>query len=135
MAKKILNSGLYKKIAELLNLARQNIVRTVNHKMVYTYFEIGRMIVEDQQDGKERAEYGKQVLKELSAKLTSEFGKRFSVDNLQNMRQFYLVFSNYETASRKFILSWSHYIDLQADTKLYRRINRNLLNCLSGIKT
>jgi predicted nuclease of restriction endonuclease-like (RecB) superfamily len=112
MTKKIQKSGLYAKIAKLLNSARQNIVRTVNQKMVYTYFEIGRMIIEDEQDGKERAEYGKQVLKELSAKLTEEFGKGFSVDNLQNMRQFYLVFSKYETTSRKFILSWSHYLKL-----------------------
>lgn len=112
MTKEIQKSGLYAKIAKLLNSARQNIVRTVNQKMVYTYFEIGRMIIEDEQDGKERAEYGKQVLKELSAKLTEEFGKGFSVDNLQNMRQFYLVFSKYETTSRKFILSWSHYLKL-----------------------
>lgn len=58
------------------------------------------MIVEDEQQGKERAEYGKQVLKELSRQLSIEFGKGFSVDNLQNMRQFYLVYSNYETTSR-----------------------------------
>jgi predicted nuclease of restriction endonuclease-like (RecB) superfamily len=80
--------------------------------MVHTYFEIGRMIVEDEQQGNERAAYGKQVLKELSKQLMSDFGKGFSVDNLQNMRQFYLAYSIYETTSRKFELSWSHYLKL-----------------------
>ncbi|MGI6394133.1 MAG: PDDEXK nuclease domain-containing protein [bacterium] len=112
MIKEVTTPVLYTKIADLINAARENVVRAVNQTMVYTYFEIGRMIVEDEQQGKERAEYGKQVLKELSAKLTKDFGKGFSVDNLQNMRQFYMVFSNYETTSRKFILSWSHYLKL-----------------------
>jgi len=54
--------------------------------MVYTYFEIGRIIVEEEQKGKERAEYGKKILKRLSQKLNKEFGRGFSVDNLENMR-------------------------------------------------
>ena len=103
---------LYSKIADLLKIAKQNVVRAVNQTMVYTYYEIGRMIVEDEQQGKERAEYGKQVLKELSEQLTDDFGKGFSVDNLQNMRQFYQAYPIYETGSRKFILSWSHYIKI-----------------------
>jgi len=94
------NTNLYAKIAEILKASRNAVVRIVNQTMVYTYFEIGRMIVEDEQQGKERAEYGKQVLKELSLSLTKDFGKGFSVDNLQNMRQFYLTFSIYETTSR-----------------------------------
>ena len=57
------------------------------------------MIVEEEQNGKERAEYGKQILKGLSEQLTKEFGKGFSVDNLQNMRKFYVTYSNYETLS------------------------------------
>lgn len=70
------------------------------------------MIVEDEQQGKERAEYGKRVLIELSKRLLKKFGKGFSVDNLQNMRQFYIAYSIYETTSRKFDLSWSHYLKL-----------------------
>jgi predicted nuclease of restriction endonuclease-like (RecB) superfamily len=112
MNRAIVPDNLYSKIAGLLQAARQNVVRTVNQTMVYTYFEIGRMIVEEEQQGKERAEYGKQVLKELSRRLTIDFGKGFSVDNLQNMRQFFLIYSIYETTSRKFILSWSHYLKL-----------------------
>lgn len=124
------NNDLFLKIAELLQTARQTVVRAVNQTMVYTYYEIGRMIVEDEQKGKERAEYGKQVLKELSKKLTIEFGKGFSVENLDRMRYFYKTYSSsnsstpltksettdnraiYETASRKFTLSWSHYLKL-----------------------
>lgn len=109
-AEKSLN--LYSRVADLLQKARQSVVRNINHTMVYTYYEIGRIIVEDEQCGKERAEYGKQVLLGLSKNLTANFGRGFSVDNLQNMRQFYLTYSIYETDSRKFELSWSHYLKL-----------------------
>ena len=103
---------LFSKVVELIELARKKVITTINLTMVHTYFEIGKMIVEEEQEGKERAKYGKHVLKDLSKKLTEKFGKGFSVDNLQNMRQFYLSYSIYETDSRKFILSWSHYLVL-----------------------
>ncbi len=80
-------------IVELLKQSQQDVLRTVNSTIVYTYFEIGRMIVEEEQNGKERAEYGKQLLKLLSNHLSNEFGKGFSIDNLENMRKFYLSFS------------------------------------------
>ena len=117
MNKQIENKPLYSKIAELLHAARQNAVRAVNRSMVYTYYEIGRMIVEDEQQGKERAKYGKHVLKDLSQKLTQNFGKGFSVVNLRQMRAFYLAYSIQQTASaefktRHFQLSWSHYLKL-----------------------
>ncbi|GAA5014965.1 hypothetical protein GCM10023206_25580 [Acinetobacter puyangensis] len=82
MANMISNS-LSIKILNLLNEARQKVVPTVNHTMVLTYFGIGRMIVEEEQLGKERAGYGKQLLSDLSFNLTQEFGKGFSVTNLQ----------------------------------------------------
>ena len=106
------DNQLFSKVAALIELARQKVISTVNLTMVHTYFEIGKMIVEEEQEGKERAKYGKQVLKDLSNRLTEKFGKGFSLDNLQNMRQFYLIYSIYETDSRKFILSWSHYLVL-----------------------
>lgn len=132
MIKETVSHNLYLKISELLQIARQTAARTVNQTMVHTYFEIGRMIVEDEQQGKERAEYGKQVLKELSKKLAAEFGKGFSEDNLERMKKFYLLYSNpisatslrklenpgnhsssiNETAPSKFVLSWSHYLKL-----------------------
>lgn len=93
MTKGIAPNNLYSKIAELLKDSRQTVVRAVNKTMVYTYFEIGRMIVEDEQKGKERAEYGKHVLRELSKRLTADFGKGFSVENLDRMRFFYQVYS------------------------------------------
>ena len=106
------STPLFGKIADLIELARKQVVTAVNLTMVHTYFEIGRTIVDDEQQGKERAGYGSATLKELSKKLSERFGKGFSVDNLQNMRQLYLTYSNYETLSRKFILSWSHYLIL-----------------------
>ena len=124
MSKSIQNKALFQEVIELLQNARQQVLRTVNSTMTYTYFEIGRMIVEEEQNGAERAEYGKQILKGLSEQLTKEFGKGYSVDNLQNMRKLYFVYSNYETLSSnsekvesaifnlKFILTWSHYIFL-----------------------
>lgn len=94
-----LQNNFFHQIVSLLQEARLQVVRTVNHTMVYTYFNIGRMIVEEEQNGKERAEYGKQLLKGLSKRLTEEFGKGFSVDNLQNMKRFYITYSIYETLS------------------------------------
>ncbi len=114
-------SDFYNKVADLLKEARKSVVQTINKTMVYTYFEIGRMIVEEEQKGKERAEYGKQILKELSKRLTSEFGKGFSVTNLQQMKNFYRIYGKQQTLSAKseivkqktdFQLSWSHYLFL-----------------------
>nr|WP_217424411.1 PDDEXK nuclease domain-containing protein [Flavobacterium sp. 28A] len=79
--------------------ARQQVLRTVNATMTYTYFEIGRMIIEEEQNGKERAEYGKQILKGLSADLTKEFGKGFSMRNLEQIRKFYKTYSNSSSLS------------------------------------
>ena len=112
-----INLDFYDKIAELLKNARSKVVQTVNKTMVYTYFEIGRTIVEEEQKGKERAEYGKQIIKELSQKLIREFGKGFSTTNLKQMRQFYLTYSKSQTLSDQFEkfdfqLSWSHYLFL-----------------------
>lgn len=104
--------NLYSKIEELLSVARQKVLQTVNQTMVYTYYEIGKIIIEHEQGGKERAKYGKSLLKNISQKLSGNFGKGFSVDNLENMRKFYLAYSKSETASRKFNLSYSHYLKL-----------------------
>lgn len=128
-------NDLSKKISSLLNEARQSVFRSINHTMVLTYFEIGRMIVEEEQNGKERADYGKQLLKNLSKNLTAEFGKGFSQRNLEQMRQFYLVYSkaqtlsaelpsskNDTTLSSEFKLSWSHYLKLmRIDNELERK--------------
>ena len=128
----ISSNELSKKISNLLVEARKRVLQTVNHTMVLTYFEIGRMIIEEEQNGKERADYGKQLLSDLSQTLTKEFGKGFSVTNLQQMRQFYTVYSKQQTLSvkseksqilsRGFKLSWSHYLKLmRIDDELERK--------------
>ena len=94
------NKVIFQQVAELLQNARQQVLRTVNSTMTITYFEIGRIIVEEEQNGKDRAEYGKQLLKSLSKQLTKEFGRGFSIDNLENMRKLFLTFSKSETLSR-----------------------------------
>jgi predicted nuclease of restriction endonuclease-like (RecB) superfamily len=149
LSKDLQNKVIFQQVVELLQNAQQQVLHTVNQTMTITYFEIGRMIVEEEQNGKDRAEYGKQLLKGLSQELTTEFGKGFSVDNLQNMRKLYLVYSisetvssisgisNYETVSSisineskrpklvlNFLLSWSHYcfllsIDDSKERKFY----------------
>lgn len=90
----ISKNDIYTRVAELLELARARVIQAVNTTMVRTYFEIGLLIVEEEQNGKERAEYGKQILKELSKRLTSGFGKGFSVENLDRMRYFYKTYSS-----------------------------------------
>ena len=94
-------------IKEVLQSARQNVAQQVNTELLTTYWNIGRIIVEHEQQSRERAEYGQQTLKELSRALTKEFGKGFSRSNLQNMRAFYLTYQKCQTPSGK--LSWSHY--------------------------
>ena len=102
--------NFYDKIAELLKSAREIVIKSVNHTMVITYFEIGKLIVKQEQKGEEKAKYGQNLINELSIKLSSEFGKGFSTTNIKQMRTFYLTYSKGQTASDKFKLSWSHYL-------------------------
>lgn len=87
-------SKLYKEISSILNTARANAYKAVNFAMVTSYWSIGQVIVEDEQNGNERAEYGKAVLEGLSKKLTAEFGQGYDVRELRKIRQFYLEFKN-----------------------------------------
>ena len=105
---------LYAQIGELLTRARRRVVRRVNETMVVTYYEIGRIIVEHEQGGAERAAYGQGLLKNLSKRLTKDFGRGFSKTNLENMRLFYLTYAKPQTVSGvlqrpDFRLSWSYY--------------------------
>lgn len=101
------SNQLLTNIREILLSARHTAYKAVNFAMVTAYWNIGKLIVEDEQNGNARAEYGKAVLEELSAKLTKEFGKGFTTANLRNMRQFYLCFQNCYTLRSE--LTWSHY--------------------------
>ena len=107
MSDNIISVQLLSDIRQLLTRARQTLVQTVNTAMVQTYWHVGRIIVEHEQQGQARAEYGKQVLAQLAVSLTVEFGKGFDASNLRNMRRFYLAYPIQETLSLK--LSWSHY--------------------------
>lgn len=101
------SSDLYSSIREILLAARTSIQRAVNFAMVQAYWSIGKLIVEDEQRGERRAEYGKAVLADLSRRLTDEFGKGFDPSNLRYMRLFYLAFPICDALRHE--LSWTHY--------------------------
>ena len=101
------NSDFYQNIKTILQTARDTAYTQVNFIMVEAYWNIGKKIVEQEQNGKQRASYGQYLIKELSTKLTSDFGKGFSQQNLRNMRQFYNYFPIRSTLCSE--LSWSHY--------------------------
>lgn len=118
---------LFKHVSELIEQSRQHVKKAVNTSMVYTYYGIGKYIVEDEQQGSERAQYGKQILINLSSRLTDKFGEGWSVDTLEKTRMFFLTYSKSAavlrnsnnpdfsaTPLRKFSnnLSWSHYLIL-----------------------
>ena len=105
-----IHKDVYSSIKELMDNARNSVAREVNNILIQTYWEIGRIIVEDEQGNSDRAEYGKQLVTDLSKRLTKEYGKGFSRSNLQNMRNFYLSYPICQTLSGK--LSWSHYCEL-----------------------
>ncbi len=100
---------LYQGIRDILLAARTQARQTVNTTMVQAYWQVGRLIVEGEQGGEKRAEYGKGVLSDLARRLTTEFGEGFKLSNLRNFRQFYLGFTEQEirhTACSE--LTWSH---------------------------
>ncbi len=102
----LVNQNFYNEIRSILLSARNKVYQTANFAMVEAYWNIGKSIIEEQ-GGKEKAEYGTGLLKELSKQMTHDFGKGFTVANLKNMRQFYLTFPNgYALRSE---LSWTHY--------------------------
>lgn len=105
--KPVKNDDLYLNIKNILQSARDNAYRQVNFIMVEAYWSIGQQIVEEEQNGKDRAEYGSYLIKELSTKLTKDFGTGFSKQNLWNMRQFYSYFPILSSLRRE--LSWTHY--------------------------
>ena len=105
-----IHKDVYSSIKELMDNARNKVAREVNNILIQTYWEIGRVIIEDEQGNSDRAKYGKPLVTDLSKRLTKEYGKGFSRSNLQNMRNFYLSYPICQTLSGK--LSWSHYCEL-----------------------
>ncbi len=98
---------LFQSVKEIIIQSREKIFRVANSTLLLTYWQIGKLIVEDEQKVKERAEYGKYTLRNLSRKLTLEFGKGFDESNLRNMRAFYQVFPIGDALRHE--LSWTHY--------------------------
>ena len=130
------NEIFLKQVSDILKTARKNVKTAVNLAMVYSYYEVGRMIVEEEQRGHNRADYGKYIIKELSEYLTQQFGKGFSVTNLKQMRQFYQIYESDKIGQtlsdqfpnlpetqngRKFFLSWSHYLKLMRINNIEER--------------
>ncbi len=124
--------SLYDRIVNLVTQARQKVVQTANLTLVYTNFEIGRMILEEEQHGKHRAEYGQRILQSLSKRLTKKFGSGYSYPTLRRCRQFYQEFSKARsicstplsklpTSPEDFTLSWSHYLILMQVSDLSAR--------------
>lgn len=104
---KLFNDNLYGTIRQVLETARQSAYKAVNFAMVQAYWQIGRLIVEDEQNGENRAEYGKKVLEGLAERLTADFGKGFDASNLRYMRLFYKTFPICDALRHE--LSWTHY--------------------------
>lgn len=99
--------GLYQRVSTIIENARNTVYNTANKETVQAYWNIGREIVEEEQHGKSRAEYGKALLEGLAVKLTKKYGKSFSNRNLRYMRQFYRFFENWNAVRSE--LSWTHY--------------------------
>ena len=104
------DNSLIESIKSIIMTSRQNIVRAVNTEMISAYWNVGRLIVENEQKNMERAQYGEQTLKNLSKRLTKELGSGFSTTNLKMMRRFFIVYEKSQTVSDQ--LSWSHYCEL-----------------------
>jgi len=100
-------STLYDTISQIIEEARNTIYRTANYTMVQAYWNIGRAIVEEEQNGKERAEYGQELIKQLAKQLTKKHGKSFSERNLWYIKQFYQKWTNMNALRSE--LSWTHY--------------------------
>ena len=101
------DNALFAQIKKVLDEARQQVARSVNTTIVKAYWQVGKYIVEYEQQGKGRAEYGKGVITNLSKKLTTEYGGGFSVPNIKLMRQFYLYYpKGYSVSSQ---LTWTHW--------------------------
>ena len=119
MTNDIMNINLIKDIKSIIEESKRLVVKNVNTIMLHTYWMIGRKIVEEEQKGNKKAEYGSALLKELSKELTKDYGKGFSSTNLKMMRRLYSEYKNGQTLSDH--LSWSHYLLLLGVSNLNAR--------------
>lgn len=125
----ISEDSLFLSVKEIINQSRERVFRMANSTLLISYWQIGQLIVEDEQKGNERAEYGKFVLKNLSKKLTLEFGKGFDYTNLSNMRKFYKTFPILDAVRQQ--LSWTHYrllLNIDSTAKINYYIEESIQN-------
>ena len=106
-------------MATILQIIEVNVASQVNTELLTAYWNIGRVIVEYEQNNSERAEYGKNTMKQLSKVLTKELGKGFSLSNVYNMRQFYFDYPKFQSLTGK--LTWTHYCELMIISDKDRR--------------
>lgn len=111
LANDLTNTRLYTDVCSIIEQGRKEVYASVNHKMIENYWNIGRRIVEEEQNGEARAEYGVQIIAQLSEQLTHQYGKEFSKRNLAYFRQFYLTINDIRILqSRLQNLTWTHII-------------------------
>jgi predicted nuclease of restriction endonuclease-like (RecB) superfamily len=103
---------LYTKVSDILDFAKNKILLEANQRILEANFKIGKLIVEVEQEGQLKANYGAKLIQDLSSKLSLKYGRGYSVDNLERMRNFYKIYSNLEYDLRKLTLTWSHYLFL-----------------------
>lgn len=108
--KNTIYKNLIEKISSTLEKGRNNVAKSINFELIYAKWEIGKHIVEFEQNGNGKAEYGSDLLNSLSNDLKNKFGKGFSRRNVLDMRRFYICYPNWQTVSAD--LSWSHYVEL-----------------------
>lgn len=113
------NNKMINEITELVNNAKNNLASEINKSVIYVYWNIGRIIVSNENEYNNRLEYGKEVLKGLSNELTKYLGKGYSVSNLKYMRMFYKAYPKFEKLSNK--ITWSHYLELMIITDIDKR--------------
>lgn len=103
------NTRLYTDVCSIIEQGRKEAYASVNHKMIETYWNIGRRIVEEEQNGEVRAEYGAQIIAQLAEQLTLQYGKGFSARYLRAFRKFYLIVDDFQIWKSRFPnLTWTH---------------------------
>ena len=109
LANDLTNTRLYTDVCSIIEQGRKEAYASVNHKMIETYWNIGRRIVEEEQNGEARAEYGAQIIAQLAEQLTHQYGKGFSARYLRAFRKFYLIVDDFQIWKSRFPnLTWTH---------------------------
>ena len=129
---------LYTDVCSIIEQGRKDAYSAVSQKMIETYWNIGRRIVEEEQHGKERAEYGAQIITHLAKQLTHQYGKGFSARYLRSFRQFYLVVNDFKIWKSRFPnLTWTHVfktLRVEDETAIRWYLNRSLYSTIINYK-